>query len=64
MNKNISKIIESLITECECDSRIESGVFDLHNTDHLVVMSEHMERIGISESEHILSKFFELQILQ
>lgn len=51
MNKNISKIIENLITECECDSRIENGVFDLYNTDHLIVLSEHMIGLGISEND-------------
>ena len=51
MNKNTSKIIENLITECECDARIENGVLDLYNTDHLIVLSEHMANLGISESE-------------
>jgi hypothetical protein len=49
MNKNISKIIEDLITECECDNRIETGIFEIHNADHLVVLSEHMVSHGISE---------------
>ena len=51
MNKNTSKIIEELITECECDVRIENGILDLYNTDHLIVLSEHMTNLGISENE-------------
>jgi hypothetical protein len=47
---NISKLIEELVTECECDSRIESGVFDVYSAEHLVVLSEHMVGCGISES--------------
>ena len=47
---NISKLIEELVTECECDGRIESGVFDVYNAEHLVVLSEHMVGNGISES--------------
>ena len=47
---NISKLIEELVTECECDSRIESGVFDVYSAEHLVVLSEHMVGYGISES--------------
>lgn len=48
--KNISEILENLITECECDNRISTGIFDVYNTDHLVVLSEHMQKYGISES--------------
>lgn len=50
MNKNISKLIEDLVTECECDNRIETGIFDIYNAEHLVVLSEHMAGHGISES--------------
>lgn len=50
MNKKISKLLEDLITECECDNRIETGIFDIYNTEHLVVLSEHMTSHGISES--------------
>lgn len=50
MSKTISKIIETLITECECDNRIETGVFDVYNAEHLVVLSEHMESHGIPDS--------------
>lgn len=49
-NKAISKLFDELIAECECDTRIESGIFDVYNSDHLVVLSEHMISRGISES--------------
>ena len=56
MNNKISKILSEVITECECDTRIESGIFDLYNADHLVIMVEHLAQRGISEeiSEEIL----------
>lgn len=47
--KNISETIENLILECECDNRIESGIFDLYNTDHLIVMAEHIQARGLNE---------------
>lgn len=51
MNLNISsKIIESLILECECDDRIETGIFEVHNADHLVVLSEYMGKHGVPDS--------------
>lgn len=51
MNLNISsKIIESLILECECDDRIETGIFEIHNADHLVVLSEYMGKHGVPDS--------------
>jgi hypothetical protein len=48
--ENVSKLLERVIVECECDSRIESGVFDVYSAEHLVVLSEHMVGYGISES--------------
>ena len=48
--KNISEILENLITECECDNRISTGIFDVYNADHLVILTEHMQKYGISES--------------
>lgn len=56
MNNKILKILSEVITECECDTRIESGIFDLYNADHLVIMVEHLAQRGISEeiSEEIL----------
>ncbi len=51
MENNLNKIIENLIAECECDSRVETGVFDMYNATHLVVLSEHMESMGLSQKD-------------
>ena len=50
MDNKISKLIEDLIVECECDNRIVTGIFDIYDTEHLVVLSEHMASRGISDS--------------
>lgn len=56
MNSKISNIISEVVSECECDHRIETGIFNLYNADHLVVLVEYLAKRGMSEddSEEIL----------
>ena len=49
MKNNIDKFIEDVILETSLDSRIEEGIFDIYNLDHLDVMGEHMKSHGIDE---------------
>lgn len=49
MKNNIDKFIEDVILETSLDSRIEEGIFDIYNLDHLDIMGEHMKSRGIDE---------------
>ena len=50
MNKYINKFIEDIILETSLDSRIDEGIFDVYNLDHLDVMGQHMEAHGMDKS--------------
>jgi hypothetical protein len=49
MKNEIEKLIENVILDCESDDRISSGVFDIHNADHLAVFVERSVRFGLTE---------------
>ncbi len=43
--------MDKLILECEIDERIETGVFDVHDVNHITVLIERMVEYGIDEDE-------------
>lgn len=56
-NNEIQKIIDDLLTEVSLDPRVETGIFEIYNCDHLDVLAEHMESRGI-DSE-VIAEFIE-----
>jgi hypothetical protein len=42
------KLFEQIVSELEC-AKIESGIFDVYNPDHLILFVEHMVEFGMSE---------------
>lgn len=49
MKNKITTLIDSILSESSLDSRIESGIFDIHNFEHMEIMAEHMAAHGIDE---------------
>lgn len=58
--KKSKNFINELILECEIDSRINDGVFDIYNVKHLSVLVERIVELGISEkdAEDMIEKSF------
>jgi hypothetical protein len=48
-NDNTSKLIDKILHESSLDSRIETGIFDIHNYDHMEIMAEHMAEAGVDK---------------
>jgi len=42
---------KSVLNDVCCDSRIKSGILDLKNPDHVFVLQEYLEKVGISIDE-------------
>lgn len=51
MNTQTSKFLDNLLTECALDERIENGVFDVYNTEHLTILAEKIASMGISSDD-------------
>jgi hypothetical protein len=47
MKNKITTLIDTILTESALDPRIESGIFDIHNIEHMQIMAEHMTAQGI-----------------
>jgi hypothetical protein len=47
MKNKITSLIDIILTESALDPRIESGIFDIHNIEHMQIMAEHMAAQGI-----------------
>jgi len=47
MKNNITKLIDSILSESSVDPRIENGIFDIHNFEHMQIMAEHMKSHGV-----------------
>ena len=48
-NNNTSKLIDKILHESSLDPRIETGIFDIHNYDHMEIMAEHMAEAGVDK---------------
>lgn len=48
-NNLLSNVIDKILRESSLDTRIETGIFDIHNHDHMEIMAEHMALAGVSE---------------
>lgn len=57
MNHNAKIIIENVIAEAALDSRIYDGIVDLGNSEHLVVIAEKMNDVGVDEQ--VINEFIE-----
>ena len=51
----VKELIEKILTETALDPRIETGVLDVYNHEHLDIMSEYMTAQGIDQK--IISEF-------
>ena len=63
MKNNIDKFIEDIIMEISLDSRIDEGIFDIYNPDHLEIMGEHMNARGLDKSliQEIMEKVIQTE---
>lgn len=50
MNKNVSKFIEEVLLESALDVRIDDGIIDLTNAQHLEVIHEVLQSKGLEET--------------
>ena len=48
-NNETTKLIDKILHESSLDPRIETGIFDIHNYEHMQVMAEHMEAVGVDK---------------
>jgi hypothetical protein len=51
----VKELIEKILTETALDPRIETGILDIYNHEHLDIMSEYMTKQGIDQT--IISEF-------
>lgn len=49
MNRNISKFIEEVLLESTLDNRIDDGIIDLTNAEHIEVIHEVLQSKGLKE---------------
>lgn len=63
MKNNIDKFIEDIILEVSLDSRIDEGIFNIYNPDHLEIMGEHMNSRGLDKSiiQEIMEKVIQTE---
>lgn len=54
-NTQVKELIEKILTETALDPRIETGVLDIYNHEHLDIMSEYMIKQGIDQT--VISEF-------
>ncbi len=47
-NDDTSKLIDKILHESSLDPRIETGIFDIHNYEHMEIMAEHMTNAGVN----------------
>lgn len=47
-NNLLSNLIDKILRESSLDTRIETGIFDIHNHEHMEIMAEHMALAGVS----------------
>lgn len=45
--KNISKFISNIIEECTLDSRIDDGIINLKNSEHIHIIAEQLYKAGV-----------------
>lgn len=50
MNKNVSKFIEDVLSESALDARIDDGIIDLTNAQHMEVIHEVLQSKGLEET--------------